>query len=302
MAATSSESMTGQRRRGRPPKWRGADILKSLRKAIRVLECFSLREPRLPFSEIARRAQLPPSTAHRILATLREAGIVEQEGDRDQYRLGLKLFEFGSMVLANMELHREALPFIEELSRESGETVHLGVFDGSQVVSIEKMDSPHGLASQVTIGKGAPAYCTAVGKALLAFQPESTVDHVCRPGLARYTPQTIADPAKLRRELERVRALGYAVDDREHQPDVRCVAAPIRDHTGSVIASMSVSGPATRIPKERVFPLAARVKEVAAKLSARLGYKGESPSAGATASRARPSRETPSVPGPLRRP
>lgn len=252
----------------------GADVLKSLRKAIRVLECFSLQEPRLPLSEIARRAELPLSTAHRILATLRGAGIVEQEGDRDLYRLGLKLFELGSMVLANMELHREALPFIEEFSRESGETVHLGVFDGSQVVSIEKMDSPRGLASQVTIGKGAPAYCTAVGKALLAFQPENVLDHVCRLGLKRYTPQTIADPKGLRKEIERIRASGYAVDDREHQPDVRCVAAPIRNYTGNVIASMSVSGPATRIPKERIPALAARVREVAAKLSARLGYKG----------------------------
>ncbi|MBI3013637.1 MAG: IclR family transcriptional regulator [Candidatus Tectomicrobia bacterium] len=255
----------------------GADVLKSLRKAIRVLECFSLQEPRLSLSDIARRAQLPLSTAHRILATLRGAGIVEQEGDRELYRLGLKLFELGSMVLANMEVHREALPFIEELSRESGETVHLGVFDGSQVVSIEKMDSPHGLASQVTIGKGAPAYCTAVGKALLAFQSESTIDHVCRLGLTRHTPQTITDPGKLRKELERIRALGYAVDEREHQPDVRCVAAPIRDHTSNVIASMSVSGPATRIPKERIPLLAVRMKEVAGKLSARLGYTGRHP-------------------------
>ncbi len=197
---------------------------------------------------------------------------MEQEGERDLYRLGLKLLELGSVVLANMEVHREALPFIEELVRETGETVHLGVFDGTQVVSIEKMDSPHGLASNITIGKGAPAYCTGVGKALLAFQPEAVVDHVCRLGLVAYTPQTITDPAKLRKELAQVRAQGYAVDNTEHQPDVRCVAAPIRNYTGNVIASLSVSGPATRIPKERIPALAARVREVARQLSLRLGY------------------------------
>jgi DNA-binding IclR family transcriptional regulator len=239
------------------------------------LACFSLQEPRLSLSEIARRAELPLSTAHRILATLREAGLVEQEGERDLYRLGLKLFELGSMVLANMELHREALSFIEELVRESGETVHLGVFDGSRVVSIEKMDSPHGLASQVTVGKGAPAYCTAVGKALLAFQPEAVLEHICRQGLTRFTPRTITDPARLREELERIRTSGYAVDDGEHQAGVRCVAAPIRNYSGNVIASLSISGPAIRIPKEAVPSLAQRVKEVAGKLSARLGYKGE---------------------------
>lgn len=249
--------------------------LKSLRKTMRILECFSLHEPRLSLTDIARKVGLPLSTTHRILATLRGVGLVEQEGDRDLYRLGLKLLELGSMVLANMEVHREALPFIEELVRETGETVHLGVFDGTHVVSIEKMDSTHGLASNITVGRGAPAYCTAVGKALLAFQPEAVVDHVCRLGLVAYTPQTITDPVKLRKELGRVHSLGYAVDDREHQPDVRCVAAPIRNYSGNVVASLSISGPATRISKEAIPALAERVKEVAGKLSARLGHKGE---------------------------
>lgn len=253
----------------------GAAGLKSLRKAMRVLDCFSLEESRLTLTDIARKAGLPLSTTHRILATLRDVGLVEQQGNRDLYRLGLKLLELGSVVLANMEVHREALPCIEELVRETGETVHLGVFDGSQVVSIEKMDSPHGLASNVTIGKGAPAYCTGVGKALLAFQPENVVDGVCRQRLARHTPQTITDRAKLRKELAQVRAQGYAVDNAEHQPDVRCVAAPIRNHSGSVIASLSISGPATRIPKERIPVLAVRVREAAAKLSARLGHTGK---------------------------
>ena len=248
---------------------------KSFRKVIRVLECFSLQEPRLSLSEIARRAELPLSTAHRILATLREARIVEQEGDRELYRLGLKLLELGSMVLANMELHREALPFIEELARESGETVHLGVFDVSEVVSIEKMDSPQSLASQITVGKSAPAYCTAVGKALLAFQPEAVLDRICKLGLTGYTPRTITHSARLRKELERIRIAGYAVDDEEHHPGVRCVAAPIRDYSGKVIASLSISGPALRISTEAIPSLAQRLREITGKLSARLGYKGE---------------------------
>jgi DNA-binding IclR family transcriptional regulator len=269
----SGRTASRARQRG-PAKDSGAEGLKSLRKAIRVVECFSFREPRLALSDIARKVGLPLSTTHRILAALRDVGIVAQEGDRDLYRLGLRLLELGSMVLANMDVHREALPHIEELVRETGETVHLGVFDGSQVVSIEKMDSPHGLASNVTIGKGAPAYCTGVGKALLAFQPQEVIDRTCRLGLPRHTPQTITDPGKLRRELAQVRAQGYAVDNMEHQPDVRCVAAPIRNHSGRVVASLSVSGPATRIPKDRIPALAVRVREVAAKLSARLGYKG----------------------------
>src|SRR5260370_11777885 len=218
----------------------GGEGLKSLRKAIRVLEAFTMREPRLPLTEIARRVGLPLSTAHRILATLHGEGFVDRDADRDQYRLGIRLLELGSIVLSTMELHREALPFIESLAHESGETVHLGILDGTQVVSIEKMDSPHGLASNVTIGKGAPAYCTGVGKALLAFQPDTVVEAVWRQGLTRHTPNTITSARRLREELARVRSVGYAVDNMEHEVGVRRNAAPILNPTDAVGPSPSI--------------------------------------------------------------
>jgi len=183
------------------------------------------------------------------------------------------MFELGRVVLATMGLHREAIPFVEELARETGEAVHMGVFNGTEVVSIEKTDSAHGLTPVITIGKGAPAYCTGVGKVLLAYQPDSVIDHICNMGLPRHTPTTITDSATLREELARIRALGYAVDDAELHPDVRCVAAPVRDHTGNVVASLSVSGLASRITKDATPALADKVRLVAAKLSARLGYK-----------------------------
>jgi len=259
--------------RGGPLERTGGEGLKSFRKAVAILEAFSIREPRLPLTEIAQRAGLPLSTAHRILRTLHAVGFIARDRDRDQYRLGLRLLELGSIVLSNMELHREALPFIEALARESGETIHLGIFDGIQVISIEKIDSPHGLASNVTIGKGAPAYCTGVGKALLAFQPDDVVAAVCRQGLTRKTPNTITSPRRLRQELTRIRSLGYAVDNMEHEIGVRCVAAPIRNHTGTVIASLSISGPASRLRDADVPRLAQRVKETARKLSQQLGHR-----------------------------
>ena len=150
--------------------------------------------------------------------------------------------------------------------------MHLGIFAGTQVVSIEKMDSP-GLASNVTIGKGAPAHCTGVGTALLAFQPATVVAAVCRRGLTRHTANTITGQGRLRRELARVRRVGYAVANREHELGVRCIVAPVRNHTGAVVASLSVSGPATRIREEDSPRLAERVKEVAQKLSMQLGHR-----------------------------
>src|SRR5512134_3669950 len=149
MGRMTPQRIAGQTTQRLTAQESGVEGLKSLRKAICVLECFSFQGPRLSLTDIARKVGLPLSTTHRILTTLRTVGIVEQEGDRELYRLGLKLLELGSMVLTNLEVHREAMPYIEELVRETGETVHLGVFDGAQVVSIEKMDSPHGLASNV---------------------------------------------------------------------------------------------------------------------------------------------------------
>ena len=271
VSAKNESSSRKQRVRGARSR-EGPEGLKTLRKSIRVVECFSIQDPRLSLSEIARRVGLPPSTTHRIVATLREEGILEQNGAGELYRLGLKMFELGSVVLATMELHREAAPFVEELARETGEAVHMGVFNGTEVVSIEKMDSAYGLTPVITIGKGAPAYCTGVGKALLAYQPDTVIERICTMGLPRHTPTTITDSATLREELAKVRTLGYAVDDAELHPDVRCVAAPVRDHTGRVVASLSVSGLATRITKEATPALADKVRLVAAKLSARLGY------------------------------
>src|SRR5260370_39228498 len=126
---------------------------------------------------------------------------------------------------------------------------------------------------EATFIKGAPAYCTGVGKALLAFQPDSVVEAVCRQGLTRHTPNTLTSPRRLREELAHVRAAGYALDNMEHELGVRCIAAPIRTHTGAVIASLSISGPATRIRTEDVPQLAERVKEVAGKLSTQLGHR-----------------------------
>jgi DNA-binding IclR family transcriptional regulator len=119
---------------------RGDDLLKSVLKAFSVLDCFSTLDRKLSISEVARRTGLPRGTAHRVMTTLREVGVVEQERERDQYRLGIKLFELGNVVLANMDLHREAKSFVEALTAISGEAVHLCVFDGVQVTLINRTE------------------------------------------------------------------------------------------------------------------------------------------------------------------
>ena len=251
------------------------NTLKSLFKAVDVLDCFSQVDRALTLAEIAERAGIPKTTAHRILATFREAGFVEQDHGRDSYRLGLRLFELGNLVLANMDLHREATPFIEQLMERSGEGVHLFVFTGTRVVAVDHRDANGRIVNTVTTITGAPAYCTGVGKAALAFQEPAVVARVIRDVLRPFTQNTITDADVLRRELAVVRERGYAIDNGEHEPGLHCVAAPIRNAAGVVFGAISVSGPAIRLTEDRDEALGELVVDVAARLSRQLGCRGD---------------------------
>jgi DNA-binding IclR family transcriptional regulator len=188
---------------------------------------------------------------------------------RDRYRLGLKLFELGNVVLSNMELHREARPYAEQLGRLTGQLVHLAVFDGRQAVVIHRSD-PSDHATPLTHIENAPVHCTSVGKAILAFQPPPVIDRLITAGLRRYTDTTITTGPGLLAELARVRERGFAVDEAEHQPGLRCVGAPIRDQSGRVFAAVSVSGPAWKIPIGEIESISKMVMHCAASISARL--------------------------------
>lgn len=255
------------------PSAAGDALLKSVLKALAALECFSVRERKLSTSEIARRTGLPRGTAHRVLTTLRQAGLLEQE--RDKYRLGLKLFELGNVVLANMDLQREAKSFVEALTKVTGEAVHLCVFDGRQTTLVSRVESSRERTNRVVVVEASPAHCTSTGKAALAFQPEGVVARVIALGLRAYTPRTITDETLLWRELEEIRQRGYAIDDEEYSLGVRCVGAPIRNVSGRVFASISVSGPARRMTKAKVASTSRLVVQYADGISAQLGFRPE---------------------------
>jgi len=249
------------------------DLVHSLHKMARILQCFSKHDRTLTLSAIQARTGFPKATTHRLLATMREIGFVEQDRDRDRYRLGLRLFELGSLYLANMDLHREAQGQVERLAKISGETVHLCIFDGLLAVFVDRKEMDTAPSSLVMTIEGAPVYCTGVGKAILAFQDEATVARVIEAGLRPFTENTITDPDRLRRELAEIRRRGYSVDESEHQRNLRCVAAPIRNASGVVYASISVSGPADRVTPPRVPVLAELVVDAAREISGRLGWR-----------------------------
>ena len=248
--------------------------VKSFQKILSILDCFSTVDRSLSVSEIVERSGLPRSTAHRLVLSLRQIGLLDQDGTRHEYRLGLKLFELGNTVLINMDIHRESRPFMELLSQAAGEAVHLCVFDGWRMMFIDRQNGGRsGQNNSTIIMEASPCHCTGVGKAALAFQPDAVIDRIVRLGLPAFTRNTLTDPVALREDLARIRERGYAIDFGEMELNVRCVAAPIRNNTGRVIAAISVSGNDRRMTEERLHDLAPRVIDHAALISARLGFR-----------------------------
>jgi DNA-binding IclR family transcriptional regulator len=230
------------------------DSLKSLLKVVSILDAFSPSRRSMSLAEISTATGFPRSTAHRLAASLRDVGLLDQDGHRDRYRLGLKLFELGNTVLANMDLHREARPVVDALSQVTGHLVHLAVFDGQQAIVVHRVSADSG--TPLTLIEAAPVHCTSVGKAILAFQPAAKIDAVVAGGLKRFTDSTITDGRRLKSELKAIRGRGYAIDEGEHQPGIRCIGAPVHDRTGRVVAGLSVSGPARRLKRDHVAELA----------------------------------------------
>ncbi|MDF1792380.1 MAG: IclR family transcriptional regulator [Thalassobaculaceae bacterium] len=247
--------------------------MKSLRKTSAVLDCFTRDARRLTLAEIAARTGLPKTTVHRQLAALREIGFLVQDGRRDAYRLGFRLLALGGVVLADVDLMRHARGPAETLTNQSGEAVHICVFDGRNVVSIERREM-EGASNEIVRIEREPPHCTSTGKAILSTLGEAdcdllTADLLADDELPRFGPNTITDRTRLRRDLAVCRARGYAVDDEERNPGVRCVGAPIRRH-GTVVGAISVTGPAPRFPDARLPALAEMVMATAAKIGLNL--------------------------------
>ena len=237
---------------------------KSLGKVGLVLDSFTRKKPVMTVAELAAATGMPKTTVHRIVSSLRDIGMLDQDGRRQGYRLGLRLFHYGNSVLASLETSKRAHPHVARLQQITGEVIHFHLFDGSQMVCVEREEMA---SSTLTTLLTAPIYCTGVGKAFLAFQEMALVKKVISEGLHRLTANTITTEAALLAELEKVRRLGYAVDNEENDIGVKCVGAPVSDARGRVFAAVSVSAPVERMPETRVQGLAPIVIQTAVALS-----------------------------------
>lgn len=214
-------------------------------KALDVLEAFSSSEI-LSLAEISDRVGLNKSRVFRLLHTLAERGYIEKSADGSRYVLGTKLLERAACV--KRDLRQLALPFMRQLHERFNETVNLGVLDKSEILYIDMLESSRPIRMSESIGSRSPIHSTALGKAIVSFLSEEDWDVVLRDSkLEKFTERTIMEIATLKAEFRKVRRDGYAIDDRENDPEGYCVGVPVFDGTGRPVAAISISGPAERV-------------------------------------------------------
>jgi len=247
--------------------------IKVLDKTFSILDVLLKHNSSMHMTEISEKLGLYPSTIHRILDTLKHWGYVEQDPKTQKYRLGLKLLELGMAKLHQMDLVKEAAPYLKKLVRKCNETVHLGVLEEGEVLYVAKEESSQTIRMISYIGKRAPLHCTALGKVLLAYLPEEERKKILEEKeLHRLTEKTITDKRELEKELNKVREQGFALDREENEKNVCCVATPIRNHYGRVIAALSISSPTFRLDKKVQNNLKEALIQTSREISMRLGY------------------------------
>jgi IclR family transcriptional regulator, KDG regulon repressor len=248
--------------------------LTSVTNALRVLKAFDAHHREWGVSDLARHLKISKSSVHRLLATMTEERMLEQNRETGKYHLGLAVFDLAGAISTRYDLHEAVLGPMSELRQRSGETVQVAVLDGRQVVYIERLDSPNTLRMFLEIGRRNHAHSTATGKVLLAHMPAYDLEKLLKNWeMPRLTPHTITDAATLRRHLVEVRLRGWAENWHESEVGVVSIGAPIHARDGKVVAALSIAGPADRMePYKREFAMA--TVETATKASKRLGYRG----------------------------
>ncbi|MYV47389.1 IclR family transcriptional regulator [Streptomyces sp. SID2888] len=251
-------------------------LVPAVTRTLDILELFLDGEGTLSAPDIVRKLQLPRTTVHELVSTLVARSYLAPVPDQPgRYRLSVRLYQLGSRYAEQLDLAAEGQQVARSVAETCDETVHVAILEGTTVIYVAKVDSTHAVRMVSAAGRRLPAHCTAVGKMLLASLPESELAARIPDGteLVPMTPHSIPDPAALRSVLAEIRTCGIAVEERESNPDVSCVAAPVRDRSGQVVAALSISVPMIRWSEERRAELEQLAVKGAAELSERLGHR-----------------------------
>jgi len=248
----------------------------SVAKALRLLQFFTPERPRLTLAEISRLSGLSKPTAYRLLKALEEEGFLARNSidhEDKQYQLGLRLFELGNLVAEQLEVRKIARPYMERLRDEVNEVVHLVILDRGHAVYVERVENDRPMSLFTRIGLRTPLYVGSAPRLLLAYMEETEREEILRQmKLQPYTEATITDPAELRKVLEEIRNRGHSISYGEHVPGTLGLSVPIRDHTGSVIASLTIAIPGHNFTSEQIEYLIAKLKQTAREISRKCGF------------------------------
>ena len=256
----------------------------ALQRGLAILEVVAKSKSGLTFSQLARHFDVPKSSVHCLVVTLEREGYLQRDEATGRYMSGLKLVSIANVALEGIVLRERATPLLRALMASTGMTVHMAILDRDEVVLVAKVDQPGIHRVATWIGKRVDPHCTSLGKCLIAYLPEEDLNRlIAQRGLLRHNENTIVSPTRLKEELARIRALGYAMDDEEEEIGVRCIGAPIWNWDGRVTAAVSVAGTTARINEDTCDALARQVRHTALAISQQLGSLSSHEDAGAGA-------------------
>jgi DNA-binding IclR family transcriptional regulator len=255
----------------------------AVERALAMLEAVAQESEGLSNAEISRKLNIPKSSASYILRTLETRGYLTRDPESGKYRVGLKILSLSRGALGGRDVRGVALPIMRRLTQQTGLTCHLAVLDGPEAVYIEKVEPEGFIRMDTWVGRRMRVHATSVGKALVAHIPQEQLEQILRQsGMERRTSKTIGTMPRLLKELEKVRAQGYAVDDEENNLGARCVGAPIFDERGLIEASLGLSGTTQQVSPQTMPRILEALKDAARHISMGMGYRAPQRRSGAS--------------------
>ena len=251
------------------------EVVQSVDRALTILELLSENKDGLGITEISSKIDLHKSTVHRLLGTLIYKGFVIQEVSSNKYKISLKLYEIGVRKIAGIDMLDASKPYTKALMEKINEVVHLVIRSNNNIIYIDKVEADNTIRMASTVGRRSPLYCTSVGKVMMSLMPEAEIKEIWDSSdIIKLTENTIIDFEEFKLELEKIKKVGYAVDDEENEMGVRCIGAPVFNIRGEVEGAISISGPTIRVTKDRVEEYSKEVIHYANLISKELGYRG----------------------------
>lgn len=249
--------------------------MKTIQKAFDVLEIFLDRDE-IRLADLASLTGMNVSTAHRVVMSLVKRGYLTQRQKRQKYSLGTKFLQFSHVLSRRMKIRAVAFPILDGLNKMLGESVNIAILDQNEAVYIEHIESNQNLRIFTQVGNRVPLHCTGVGKIFLAHMNGEELEKVLNgKNLLAYTQNTVTDVTKLKQDLAVVRQEGIGTDDEEREIGVKCIASPIKNDIGSIIAALSVSGPSARLSSKRIREMKPLIRSCALEISRAMGYQAE---------------------------